>query len=645
MIKNLPNFKENNTRIFIIILLSILLPKQIKSQTFTVSGKVSTSSSQVRFAKVTFINNNDASKTFSAVTDTSGNYQIDVNITSVISHNNLPTEFQLEQNYPNPFSASTSIPYKLNKQSSVKITIYDILGRRVRAFEVGQQDIGSHNILWNGRNNLGEKVAAGIYFYRLQAGNQSLVKKMIFDAGIENSYVLPSNIVSAAQLIETKEVKKTQQGGTFNVQIQNTDSTFPAVSSQQYSNNVIQGDTTLNFTITGLSIAAIYSDSTQQIIRGFGAANIVGWDPGLNYGDMTAAEIQTAYGNGTGQLGFTILRLRIPPDSTQFNINVASAKNAESLGAIVFASPWSPPAWMKTNDNTVAGSLKVNAFAAFADHLKAFADTMANNGAPLYAISLQNEPDANVSYESCYWNSTDFLNFCKNNAQAIGLRVMMPESENFNHSLSDPTLEDSVAASHVSIIGGHLYGSVPTPYPLAVIKGKDVWMTEHLLGNNSNGNLWPLSLDIGQEINNCMNAGYNAYVWWWMVRFYSIIGDGTNGTSSGQVTKRGYVMAQYSKFIRPGYYKIKCNQLPQRNVSLTAFRDSSSTKLVFVAINNNTTQVYQSFTVENGTMSSFTTYTTSAAKNVEQGNNNIKVTNGDFTAVLEPSSITTFISN
>jgi O-glycosyl hydrolase len=70
----------------------------------------------------------------------------------------------------------------------------------------------------------------------------------------------------------------------------------------------------------GTNEAVIYLDSLRQVIRGFGGANIVGWNPGLNYGDMTPGQIQTAFGNGPGKLGFTIMRLRIPPDSTQFKI-------------------------------------------------------------------------------------------------------------------------------------------------------------------------------------------------------------------------------------------------------------------------------------------------------------------------------------
>jgi len=71
----------------------------------------------------------------------------------------------------------------------------------------------------------------------------------------------------------------------------------------------------------------------------------------------------------------------------------------------------------------------------------------------------------------------------KANAPAIGTRIIIPESSNFNRTISDAVLNDPVASAHVSIIGGHLYGSTPAPYPLAVSKGKEVWMTENLALN------------------------------------------------------------------------------------------------------------------------------------------------------------------
>ena len=608
----------------------------LNAQTLTVKGTVTSSEGAVPYAKVTFTNNNDTSQKYSALTDSSGNYSVDV-VTSVKGGKIIiPKGFKLGQNYPNPFSASTDIPYELKKQSDVKVTIYDILGRVVKKFTVGVQSLGTHSIVWDGTNNFGKKIATGIYFYRLQADGGSQVKKMVFNAGSGNFSLPAVNNFSFRSSANLKSASIEIQGGTYTVQIDNSANTLPAIISQQFSNVTILSDTTLNFTVSSQTQSVVYTDSPQQIIRGFGGANILVFRP-----DMTPDEVNTAFGNGPDQLGFTILRISIPSsgNTSDFSADVPTAKLAESLGAKVFATPWSPPASMKTNNSTIGGYLKESSYADYASYLKSFADYMSSNGAPLYAVSIQNEPDANVNYLSCYWTATQFLNFCKNNAASIGTRIMMPESEDFKHSLSDSTLNDSAAAANVAIIGGHLYGGGLEPYPLAKSKGKDLWMTEHLDTDVS----WSHVLATGKEINDCMNAGMNAYVWWYIERFYGPIGDGTNGTVKGKITKRGYVMSQFSKFVRPGYYKIK-NSAPQRGAYVTAYKDTASSKVVIVALNMGPAKLYQTFSVENGTMKTFSQYTTSATQNREQGNN-IQVTNGKFTAVLESSSITTFISN
>jgi len=625
---------------YIIFLLAVLVSYS-NAQTFSIKGNVTTSSGAVRYASVTYVDNSDTSKRYSTLTDTLGNYQIEI-VTSVKSgNNNLPSKFELEQNYPNPFSNTTEIPYNLKSQSVAQVTIYDILGRVVRRFSAEPQTAGLHGIIWNGRNNFGAIAAPGVYFYRLQVNGESLVKKMVFGIGGNTLLISTSN----AALINSTGIQKTAeinlQGGNYTVLIDNSADTYPGIIPQQFASVEIQSDTTLNYTVSLPNQDIVYLDSTQQIIRGFGAANIVQWRP-----DMTAGEIQTAFGNGPGQLGFSILRLRIPPDSTSFKLNVNTGKAAYSLGVELIATPWTPPAWMKSNNSTIGGALDTSAYAAYAAHLKAFADTMMNNGAPLYAVSVQNEPDAHVNYESCFWNATQFLNFMRYNASSVGYPVFMPESESFIQQLSDSTLNDTAAESHVAFIGGHIYGVSPSSYPLAESKGKELWMTEHLTTTTDSANSWstnpvyewPAAFPVAKEINDCMNAGMSAYVWWYIVRFYGPIDE------NGKVTKRGYIMSQFSKFIRPGSYKIKCDSAPQRNVYITSYIDSSSSKVVLVAINMSSSTVYQAFSIENGAMLSFTPYTTTAEKNCLQGNN-VMVSNSSFTYTLEPSSITTFVSN
>ena len=352
-----------------------------------------------------------------------------------------------------------------------------------------------------------------------------------------------------------------------------------------------------------------------------------GWIP-----DMTPAQVQLAFGNATGQIGMTILRIRVPYDSSKFSLEVPTAKLAASLGAIVFASPWTPPASLKSNNDIVGGTLNATSYAAYAAHLKSFADYMLNNGVPLYAMSLQNEPDCSVTYESCTWNATQLLDFVKNNAPAIGTRIIVPESQNFAHALSDPILNDPAAAPNVAIIGGHIYGGGVVGYPLAISKGKEVWMTEHLETETN----WNYALWTAREINDCMNVGMNAYVWWYMRRFYGPIDDSSN------VTKRGYAISQYAKFVRPEYVRVSATIHPQMYVYVTAYKNA--TKVVLVVINSGASPIDQTFTISNGSTISFTPYMTSETKNCAQGSA-ISVSNGRFVGTLDASSVTTFVSN
>jgi len=250
--------------------------------------------------------------------------------------------------------------------------------------------------------------------------------------------------------------------------------------------------------------------NTQQVIRGFGAANILPWRP-----DMTVDQVHDAFGTGDGQLGFTILRLRVPPDSSEFAMQVATAQSAHTLGVKIIASPWTPPASMKTNDTIVGGELKTNSYAAYAAHLKSFVDYMAIRGVPLYAVSVQNEPDVTVTYESCSWNAIQMVNFVKNNAPSIGIKIIADESMNFSHTMTDAILNDPAAAANLSIVGGHPYGIVNlTSYPLAKSKQKEIWMTEYLDLDTS----WTHVLATGKQMNDCMIAGMNAYIWWYICK-------------------------------------------------------------------------------------------------------------------------------
>ncbi|MBU0474345.1 MAG: T9SS type A sorting domain-containing protein [Bacteroidetes bacterium] len=86
-----------------------------------------------------------------------------------LSEIELPKEFKIIGNYPNPFNPSTNIKYVLPCNSDVEIKIYDIMGSEIRTLEVANQATGYHEIMWNGESNEGVAVASGIYIYTLKA--------------------------------------------------------------------------------------------------------------------------------------------------------------------------------------------------------------------------------------------------------------------------------------------------------------------------------------------------------------------------------------------------------------------------------------------------------------------------------------------
>ena len=92
---------------------------------------------------------------------------------------NLPTEFFLFNNYPNPFNPSTTISYNIPIENHVRIKIYNILGKEVKTLVDQKMKPGKNVVKWNGKNNEGIKVAGGVYLYSIQVENYKQTKKMI----------------------------------------------------------------------------------------------------------------------------------------------------------------------------------------------------------------------------------------------------------------------------------------------------------------------------------------------------------------------------------------------------------------------------------------------------------------------------------
>jgi glucuronoarabinoxylan endo-1,4-beta-xylanase len=370
--------------------------------------------------------------------------------------------------------------------------------------------------------------------------------------------------------------------------------------------------------------AAIDFSSAQQVIDGFGASSA--W-----HGELATAELDAAFSNGnSNQLGLSILRVDIDPaGQSNWASQKTNATNAKARGAkYVLATPWSPQAYMKTNNNTVGGELSTGSYPAYAAYLSMFYKYMGN----VDVISVQNEPNITVDYTSCTWSATQLYNFVKNNAMTIGAPVMMPETYNYDISYSDPVLNDATAAANIDYIGLHLYGATMKTYTNAIDKKKKIWMTEYYLDPEDIGT----QMTMGQSIMDCLNNGMNAYIWW-----YLRMPNCNLVNSDGTIQNKGYIMGQFSKYVRPGYVRVSATYQPQSGVSIVAFK---GTKNVIIALNQNTSAKSQTFNLSNGTFANAHRYTTSDSKKIKD-DGTVAVANNSFTVSLDAQSLTTFVAD
>ena len=112
--------------------------------------------------------------------DEFGSSPLTVGTASVSTQDVMPNKFSLSQNYPNPFNPTTRIDYSVVSDGHVTLNVYDITGRLISTLVDGYIESGYHSAMWNGIDNNGKVVAAGIYFYSLQSETSNMTRKMVY---------------------------------------------------------------------------------------------------------------------------------------------------------------------------------------------------------------------------------------------------------------------------------------------------------------------------------------------------------------------------------------------------------------------------------------------------------------------------------
>ena len=288
-----------------------------------------------------------------------------------------------------------------------------------------------------------------------------------------------------------------------------------------------------------------------QHVSGFG-----GFSPSPQWAYwLNDTQMNTLFGKADSQLGLNIVRLYIANNKSGWSASVANAKAAKRNGAFIFASPWSPPAeWKSNGSDSNGGELLEEHYADWANFLNDYYKYMKGQGVTIDAVSIQNEPDWNASYQSCIWTGEKMAKFIREYGHLIECKIIAPEAIHFSKNIHEPILNDPEACNRLDIVGGHFYGWDGSSYPLAAEKGKEVWMTEYLINERQEQN----GIDINwkddgflfaRSVNDAMLANMSAWVHYSLKRYYGCLGDGKYGTKDNVITKRGYILSQYAKYV------------------------------------------------------------------------------------------------
>lgn len=324
----------------------------------------------------------------------------------------------------------------------------------------------------------------------------------------------------------------------------------------------------------------------KQTITGFGAAAMGNLMRPLDDPKL----ITMAYAPDS-EIGLNILRMEMSPNlvgdvvtpwDTPYDWHgyLTVVREAKKHGALILATPWSPPAVYKTNNSASGGKGdeygnvhgKLKDASKLFPWFNTFLTYMQNNDAAVDVVALQNEPDWWVSYSGCEYTPQEMHDLVKQYAKRLtkekfGVKLLGGEPLGFNPEYYRLLLEDPETDQYIDLIGGHVYGSYQCKENLAKAagyaapRGKEVWMTEHIVnprGDEDTENhylpTWHEQLLFAEDVNECLVNGATAYIYWYLAKEYSFIGDGTPCTTPGNVKDellpRGRIMGQFARHLK-----------------------------------------------------------------------------------------------
>jgi len=386
----------------------------------------------------------------------------------------------------------------------------------------------------------------------------------------------------------------------------------------------------------------------HQVVDGFGEADV--WQ------GSSSTAMQTALWDPVNGIGLTLLRIGIESKSGT-SVLMGDAGLADGQACVkfngkdckVWAAPWSPPASMKNNNNVNGGgsndTLKTDSYDAWATLLAAFPAYYKKQGGPdLFAISAQNEPDWNPSYEACTYDKTTMVTFIKALGPKLAalsppVKVLAAEPDNWSNcwggdSYGTAILADATASSYVEVIATHDYGSTSAgtyarPAPPAN-NTKHVWETECTPGDKG-------AITIATMVYAAFTTGgVNGWHYWWTQDFVP---------NASSPPTQYYALGNFSKFVRPGFFRVDVSGAPKASGSVplvVAFASTADGTVAIVVVNGGSAQQVSFFVAGTAWPASVTPYVTTDSSKLAAGTA-IAVTDARFSASLTAKSVTTFV--
>jgi len=407
-------------------------------------------------------------------------------------------------------------------------------------------------------------------------------------------------------------------------------------------------------------------NDVHQEIDGFGGAMTI---DAATHAKHSNGVVDFLYDPVDG-LGFTILRCQMPTgeradgqaplmtedgvyhwdrDASQvwFFQEVQKYEDVTTLSC-----SWTPMYWMKTSKQMVGGSLLPEYYQDYAEFFCEYVEGYEReHGIKIDIISIQNEPESTPPWDTCIMTGDEFHVLIRDYLQpeiekrGLDVKIMTNDAANFRFPVENfPYLLDDETKDHVDYISGHSYWDYQR-FPLAKQLQKRVWQTESSDTNTPDNPSIEYGLSWAQEMHVLLTKPeVNAFVWWYNIHRYgnseALITCNCDGTY--RVNKRCWAAGHYSKWVRPGYWRIGVEESPYPDVLLTAFKDEESGKCVVVCINDGTETHQIDFVPDGFTTTGVNGWRTSEHENMQELGYRT-VTDNHVMLELAPRSITTFV--